>query len=335
MIATLGIAATLVSGPGASRDAAAGCGFVLDDAERTRVAALTRELRDAEEQSAKRPSEGASALREALEHASAEALLVAQSESAREAQRYARLALVRSLLATGDREAAAGLLDEMLAVAGDEPLPAKLFGPSVLELHAERTELFAKRDHGEVAITCDGPCVALASDTLLGCASADAPLHVQLPSGPWRITLVALDDPSHRTAAELELVAGQPATMRLGPAKDRVDPPREESRRRLPRWAGILGMSVGAAAMIAGGVLVGVDGKCPDLKTDPMGTGACGQRLNTDVPGIVLLATGGAVFTGFTIVFGIGEARQAKARRADRRRASAQARIRSSSPGSQ
>jgi hypothetical protein len=317
VIAAFAIAAALGQAIGSlhARDAADGCGFVLDDAERTRVAALTRELRDAEEQSAKRPSEGASALREALEHASADALLVAKSKPAREAQRYARLALVRSLLATGDREAAAGLLDEMLAIAGDEPLPAKLFGPSVLELHAERSAAFAKHERGEVVIECDGDCVAIASDTLLGCASAGQPLHVQLPSGPWRVTLASQAQPSHRTVAELELAPAEPVTMRLGP--HRVDPPRDQPRRRLPRWAGILGMSVGAAAIIAGGVLVGVDGKCPDLKTDPMGSGACGRRLNTDVPGIVLLATGGAVFTGFTIAFGIGEARQAKGARSE------------------
>jgi hypothetical protein len=73
-------------------------------------------------------------------------------------------------------------------------------------------------------------------------------------------------------------------------------------------------MSIGAAAMITGGVLVGVDGKCPDLTTDPRGPDACARRLNTDVPGIVLLAGGGAMLGGFAIAFGIGEHR-AKRRR--------------------
>jgi hypothetical protein len=336
VIAALPLAASLLfanaSAPG--RDVADGCAFVLDDAERTKVDALARELREAEEQSAKRPSEGASALRDALEHASADAILVAKSQSAREAQRYARLALARSLLASGDREAAAGLLDEMLAIAGDTPLPAKLFGPAVSELHAERAALSVERERGEVVIECEASCVAIASDTLLGCASASRPLHLQLPSGPWRITVAATDEPSHRAVSELELSAAAPARVRLGPPADRVDPPRDHGPRKLPRWAGILGMSVGAAAMIVGGVLVGVDGKCPDLKTDPTGPDACGRRLNTDVPGIVMLATGGAVFTGFTIAFGIGEARQTKARRARATRAD-QARNRSSSPGSQ
>src|SRR5205085_1167550 len=145
-------------------------------------------------------------------------------------QRYARLALVRSLLATDDRSAATTAMDEMIALAGHDALPAKLYGPGVVELHAERTRALAEAEHGELVVECDTECAAIAGDTLVGC-----------------------------------------------------------------------------------------DGKCPDLSTDPNGPGACGRRLNTDLPGIVLLATGGAVFTGFTIAFGIGEARVAKARPSARR----------------
>lgn len=296
------------------RTAADGCAFQLADAERTRLEALTRELQDAEERSAKTPAEGATALREALEHANEDPVLLAKSDAARRAQRYARLALVRSLLATGDREAAAGLLDEMLAVAGDEPLPAKLFGPSVVELHAERSAAHAKRERAEIVVECDGDCVAIASDTLLGCAAAGRPLHLQLPTGAWRVTVADLVAPSHRTASDLELAPMQSATMRLGAPPDRAAPESAPAKRKLPRWAGILGMSVGAAAMITGGVLLGVDGKCPDLKTDPMGPDACSRRLNTDVPGIAMLVTGTVVFTGFTIPFAIGEHRARKRR---------------------
>jgi hypothetical protein len=309
MILTLALVLAL------DRTAADGCAFQLADAERTKLDALTRELRDAEERSAKAPAEGATALRDALEHASADPVLLAKSDAARRAQLYARLALVRSLLATGDREAAAGLLDEMLAVAGAEPLPAKLFGPSVMELHAERTAAHAKLERAEVVVQCASDCVAIASDTLLGCADAGQPLHVQLPTGSWRVTVAEIAAPDHRTVSELQLVASQSATMRLETPADRAPPEREPGKRKLPRWAGILGMSIGAAAMITGGVLLGVDGKCPDLKTDPMGTDACSQRLNTDVPGIAMLVSGAAVFTGFTIPFAIGEHRARKRRR--------------------
>jgi hypothetical protein len=233
------IAALVLALPAAAfagRAAADGCGFTLADAERERAAAIAKELRDAEEQSAKAPSDGAVLLRDALEHASADAVLVAKSDAARQAQRYARLALVRSLLATGDREAATGLLDEMLAIAGEEPLPAKLFGPSVVELHAERAAALGKREMSEVVVECDVDCVALASDTLLGCAGASRPLHVRLPVGPWRVTVVASADASHKTASDLELVAGtsRPAIAiasagcRAGPASSacRSAPPR-------------------------------------------------------------------------------------------------------------
>ncbi len=301
------------------RTAADGCAFVVAEAERTRLDAITRQLQDAEERSAKTPSEGAAALRDALEHAQEDPVLLAKSDAARRAQRYARLALVRSLLATGERDAAAGLLDDMLAVAGDEPLPAKLFGPSVVELHGERSAAHAKRERAEIVVECAGDCVAIVSDTLLGCAAAGKPLHLQMPVGAWRITVADLAAPTHRTASELELLPTQSATVRLGAPPDRDGPAHGRpdgtpSKRKLPRWAGILGMSVGAAAMITGGVLLGVDGKCPDLKTDPNGPDACSRRLNTDVPGIVMLVGGGAVFTGFTIPFAIGEHRARKRR---------------------
>jgi len=316
-LATL-LGAADVPRPVALREAGHGCGTATLSADAEAEAeALTRRLRDAEEKSATAPAEAIPLLRESLAEASTQAILVAQHDGARQAQRYARLALVRSLLATGDRDGATAEMDALLATAGAEPLPARLFGPSVVELHGARAQALADRERGELVVECSAACLAIADDTLLGCANAQGPLRVQLPAGTWRVTVAEVSDASHRKIETIDLGVGGPATVRLEAVRKDVDPPADDvPRRRLPRWAGILGMAVGAGAMITGGVLVGVDGRCPDLKTDPNGPNPCDRRLNTDVPGIVMLVGGGALFTGFTIPFAIGEARLAKQRRA-------------------
>ncbi|MBC8069766.1 MAG: hypothetical protein IAG13_15620, partial [Deltaproteobacteria bacterium] len=84
--------------------------------------------------------------------------------------------------------------------------------------------------------------------------------------------------------------------------------------RKLPRWAGILGMAAGAAAIVAGGVLLAVDGECPDFSNNT-GEGACKRTLNTKTTGYVVIGAGAAFMVGFTIPFAIGESRQAKARK--------------------
>jgi hypothetical protein len=61
-------------------------------------------------------------------------------------------------------------------------------------------------------------------------------------------------------------------------------------------------------------VLVAVDERCPDF-TDAMGEAACKRRLNTDGTGYAVLGAGLGLMLGFAIPFGIGESKQAKARK--------------------
>jgi len=47
-----------------------------------------------------------------------------------------------------------------------------------------------------------------------------------------------------------------------------------------------------------------------------MGPGACRNVLATELPGYVMLGVGAAVTIAFAVVLGVGETKQAKARRA-------------------
>src|SRR5262249_45223743 len=156
-----------------------------------------------------------------------------------------------------------------------------------------------KGPRGTLELRCKGPCFAAIDATPIACGDAAAAQRVELPAGHYRVVLIDRADPTRRTEQRIELSSAATVTIALanppaasttttrGRARTR-EPGVDDGGRKLPRWAGILGMAVGAAAIIAGGVLVGVDGKCPDF-TDPHGAGACQSVLNTNGAGYALL----------------------------------------------
>lgn len=320
MIRTLAlIVSASLAGPsttgtlGVRRSGGASCpAATRSSAEQQRMRTLAADLRQAEATATEDPKAGTAALQTQLARARTDAIAIARDPDASKARLYASLALAANLVAAGQRDGAIALVDPLIAASTTEP-PIKLYGPELVALVAERRTALARREPGTIEVACARGCQVVVEGVIMGCAGPGAPLRVQMPSGRWHVDVFAPDDVGHATSGEIDVGAGATAKLVLAPtaAIDERGPGRahDHGTRKLPRWAGIVGVSVGVALMIVGGVLVGVDGKCPDLKTAARGPGACGRRLATDGIGYGLLGGGAAISIGFAIPLAIGERR--------------------------
>lgn len=92
--------------------------------------------------------------------------------------------------------------------------------------------------------------------------------------------------------------------------------PQEEQREvevwPVPRWASIAGISGGAAMVIAGAVLLGIDGKCPGGHDPVTEVDQCPSVYNTNVGGGVLVGVGAVVMVGMGTVLTITEIQRSK-----------------------
>jgi hypothetical protein len=80
----------------------------------------------------------------------------------------------------------------------------------------------------------------------------------------------------------------------------------------VPRWASITGISAGAAMVIAGAVLIGIDGKCPGGYDPVTEVADCPSVYNTNVGGGVLVGVGAVVMVGMGTVLTITEIQRSK-----------------------
>jgi hypothetical protein len=80
----------------------------------------------------------------------------------------------------------------------------------------------------------------------------------------------------------------------------------------VPRWASIAGISGGAAMVIVGGVLLGIDGKCPGGHDPVTEVDQCPSVYNTNVGGGVLVGVGTVVMLGMGTVLTITEIQRSK-----------------------
>jgi hypothetical protein len=86
----------------------------------------------------------------------------------------------------------------------------------------------------------------------------------------------------------------------------------------LPRWADILLLSAGVAAIGAGAALLAIDGRCPNQSVDPSNPSTsvfCPQVYGTKTAGLVTLAAGGAAFLTGTVLLSVDEVRTRNNRR--------------------
>ena len=89
---------------------------------------------------------------------------------------------------------------------------------------------------------------------------------------------------------------------------------KERGQLNVPRWASIVGISGGAALLVTGAVLIGIDGNCPG-GYDPMSeAGECPNVYNTDAGGAVLVSVGGLAMVGMGVVLAITEVQRKKSR---------------------
>jgi hypothetical protein len=87
--------------------------------------------------------------------------------------------------------------------------------------------------------------------------------------------------------------------------------PVEEDRKpldlKVPRWASITGISVGAGAIVAGAVLVAIDGNCPGGGDPMVDLDACPNVYDTEVGGAVLISVGALAMLGMGAILTITE----------------------------
>jgi hypothetical protein len=294
------------------------------------VVDLVDALQVAEQKANEDPASGIAPLRSALDRVEDLGLAVARDPSAHEARLYGLLALARAHLSLGHDDEANATMDEAIRVARGEPLRAKAFGPRVVELYEQRLGAPENLPEGQLVIDCTPACDVVLNATMAGSGRRVELSNVPLGTHSLQVQAAAsahdevLDQSIELTAEapsfSLEFAPGKIDSTTSsdtdpggGPIRDAT--PADGRRRLLPRWAGIVGVATGAVAMIAGGVLLGFHGRCPD-GSDPAAADACLNVLDTRAPGIALLAIGGAAFTGFGVALIVGETR-------DRRRRSA------------
>lgn len=283
----------------------------LTSEERARRDAAIEALVAAEAGATESPETAEGPLQDALAAFADVAPLVSDDARAQEARAYAMLALARTRLVLarpGDAEAA---LDEAIATVRDRPLPIEQFGPAMLELFTQRTAVRAAMPLASLAVRCAVPCRVLVDEQ---------PFSDSLAAGDHRVWVEALAPGQPVLRRTLRLAPGEsveltyevPAAPEPEPRPPVASPP-APPRRILPRWASVLGLAAGTGAAAAGGALVGVDHRCPDL-SDPRQV-PCLRILNTDAGGFALLGVGGAVAITAAVILAIDEVRARRARK--------------------
>lgn len=276
--------------------------------ERARRDAAVEALVAAEAQATESPETAEGPLLAALRGFGDVAPLVSGDAGAQEARTFALLALARTRLVLGTPDAAAAALDEALVTVRSGALPVEQFGPALMQLHEERAAALAPLATASLAVRCSVPCLVLVDEQ---------PFPAALPPGIHRVWVEALAHGLPVQREELRLMPG--STVELvyeveAPAPEPEPPVSEPAPRRiLPRWASVLGVAAGVGSAAAGGVLVGVDHRCPDL-SDPREL-ACPRILNTDAGGWALFGVGGAVAITAAVILAIDEVRARRARR--------------------
>ncbi len=256
------------------------------------------------------PEQGIALLNRALSALHQFAPLLALDPAARMRRSLAHLALARAKLARGDEQGAAQSVDATLRELGELELPLDELGPTLARLVEARRGALEELGHGSLRVVCASACEVWIDEN-----PGEAALESEgfdLAVGSHRVWI---EDPSGALAplqTSVELLAGDSTELRypalvpapnLVPATpdsdmDRSSPSgtnREGARDRLaPRWAELLGASLGVVTLAAGATLWAIDSHCPG-GVDPNDVQACPQLYDTRVAGITTLALGSAL----------------------------------------
>ena len=245
---------------------------------------------------------------EAVEAALAEAAkhpTLAWDEALQAKLAEARVSLVWLHLANDDASAAAAAMDEALRSARGRPLESGRFGPAVLELHDARKATLANAASATIEVDCQVPCTVVvnehvAENPLTGLAAGDYRVWISASEADdpaWAQHAVTLDDGATHT---LVYEDPTPTLVPIDVAPVTAPP---KVKRKLPRWAEIVGMAAGLGLAATGATMLALNGKCRgggELAT-------CGFVYDNTVQGASLLAAGGAVFLTFGALLTVDE----------------------------
>lgn len=262
------------------------------------------------------PEVHAPELREALDDVAAVPGVVGRSTKLQELRIEGLMYLARALLVLDQRDQAVAAIDEAIRVSGGSVPNVAAFGPSLADLYDERRAAPELRPAGEVHVACTGgPCRVFLDGRVIGTGTdigaTGIPLGAHIiriepqelePPEPFQQEVIALTDAASKAEFTFTVPATDPpATGGPGPKLT------GDSGRKLPRWAGILGMTIGGLAIAGGAFAMGIDGRCPDLSSTAKND--CVDVHDSLYTGIGVLAVGVATATGFGIAFGVGEAK--------------------------
>lgn len=291
----------------------------LSPDEAKQADALLQRLQTAQAAAGDDPSVGRAELQSALDAVTEAPSIVARSPELHEARMQALLSMAELALDQGDAQAATAALDEVIRTARGDTVDTAALSTALATLYQERLGAESVRPTGSLHVTCEVACRVMLNERLVG--RGNEVLLTGIPLGRHRLYVEPLDDgpaPLSRSIALLADASEQTLTYAPEPVPSEptavVGPtqPTDAAPRRLPRWAGIVGIVGGVAVLAAGGVLLGLDGRCPD-GGDPRRQ-MCPDVLRTQGAGIGLSIAGTGAIVGFSVALGIGESRQRRQR---------------------
>jgi hypothetical protein len=220
---------------------------------------------------------------------------------------HARMSLVWLHLAQGDAEAATLAMDAAIRATRGYLRSTSNFGPMVRELHDERRAALDEQGTAIIEVDCRIPCQVIVDERRS--ANPTEPLHL----GNHRVWVSARDgsvawqlfEVDLQTAAETEvLVYSTKVELREveGVFAEAAVDDRPKAKRLLPRWAEILGVSLGAGLFVGGAVLLALDGKC-------IGGSECSVRWENTARGAAILSVGGGLLLVSGALLSVDEVR--------------------------
>lgn len=281
---------------------------------------LRAELQAAIDATNEDPELHAPELRRVLDIAAAAPGVVGRDAALQSMRIEGLLYLARALLVLDEPDEATAALDEAIRASGGTVPSVAEFGPSLSALYEERRSAPELKPVGSIEVSCTGgPCRVFLDGRVLG-TGMDI-LSTGIPLGPHvvRIEPQNLTPPEPFEQTSIDLTADAPkASLSLEVPQPPTDTgtrgPKavgsSDSGRKLPRWAGILGMTLGGAAIAGGAFAAAINGRCPDLTNPNPDSGEkCRDVHNSLLTGLVVLGIGAGALTGFGIAFGVGEAK--------------------------
>jgi hypothetical protein len=266
-------------------------------------------VRTAQQRANDEPERGVVALRDALQLLKEFGPTLAKDPEGQDVRMMAQLTLARALLAIEDADGAREAMDEAIRTSRGDPLPVKSFGPGLTALYRERSGMLGKLTTGEIAVECLVACRVYINER-------PAPQRTdKLIPGSYRVWVEATDGSETSLKLVVDVGEVEVEALKFGEAQQQVDgpdprpdKPKGTAKRILPRWAEIVLMSAGAAAIGTGAALWALDHRCPG-GSDPLAEPQCPRVYLTKTAGIATVVAGGAVFLTGTVLLTVDEVR--------------------------